>query len=208
MYMRIVYIMFPQRHFMPQGLGIQGHYFLPESSGVEIAVDATRFTKGDVDVKTCHSIAHLLEGDFVETGIDIARGMGLSFTVWHDEPDFCNAFIRAVLTTYTDIGEWDEPSAGYACAAVLEIHGTAAIDFRVEVGGEAAIVVGNLDDIWIIMPYVYIVAELDAVTQYVKLYKSAKDAGCFALFKFLACTLAHNLHIDTRVFKKDVLILA
>jgi len=82
-------------------------------------------------------VSHLLEGKFVEAWIDVARGIYLAFAVRHDESYLCNAFFRAVLPAYVDVGEWDEPAAWYAGAAVTNVHGTAAVDFRVEVGCEA-----------------------------------------------------------------------
>ena len=81
------------------------------------------------------SVSHLLEGYFVEAGIDVARCACLSFAVWHDESHFGYAFVGGVLASDAYVGEWDEPSAGHACAAVCCIHGASAIDFGVEVGG-------------------------------------------------------------------------
>ena len=62
----------PKTHFLLQSMSVQTHKLLTEGGGVEVTVDTTRLAKGNVDIYTCHSVAHLLEGKFVEAGIDIA----------------------------------------------------------------------------------------------------------------------------------------
>ena len=84
------------------------------------------------------SVSHLLKGEFVEARIDIADGAGLSFCMRHDESHLGYALFGIVLTADANIREGDEPTVGHAGAAVLEVHRTAAVDFRVEVGCEAA----------------------------------------------------------------------
>ena len=160
-----------------------------------------------MDIDSCHSVAHLLEGDFVETGIDVARCAYLSFAVWYDEPHFCDTFFLAFLATDADIGEWNEPAAWNAGAAVGIIHGTAAVDFRVEFCIKATIVVGNLHNVGAWMPIVDIVSKLYAVAQDVELYEAADDACGLAFLELLACTFTHDLHVYARVDEKDVLVL-
>ena len=49
-------------------------------------------------------VSHLLEGELVEAGIDIARGADVTFTVWHDKSHLCNAIFGAVLPSFAEVG--------------------------------------------------------------------------------------------------------
>ena len=208
MYARTLYIMFAQTYLVLKSMYIPGHNIFAESSGVEVAVNAPRLTKGNVNVDACHLIAHLLEGDFVEAGINIAGGAGLSFAMRYDEPYLCNPFIFAVLAAYTNIGEGNEPSARHTCASVSKIHGTTTTNLCIKVSRKATRVIGNLYNIGAWMPVVDVIAKLNAVAQNVELYKSANDSCCFPSLKFFAGALTNNLHIDSRVTEQNVLITA
>ncbi len=51
MYARTFYILFAQRHLSLQSLDIRSHELLPERGGVEVAVDAPRLAKRNVQVE-------------------------------------------------------------------------------------------------------------------------------------------------------------
>ena len=93
------------------------------------------------------SVSHLLEGELVEAGIDIARSADLSLAMRHDEAHLCNPFFSRVLTSDMDVREGNKPAAWHTQAEILIVHRATTIDFRVEVGRETAIVVRNLDDV-------------------------------------------------------------
>ena len=154
------------------------------------------------------SVSHLLEGNLVEAGIDVVRGTCLSFAMRHDESHFRDAFVLAVLTSDADVGEGNKPTVRHVGTAILRVHCSSAVYFRVEVGRETPIVVGYFDDVGTWMPVVDIVAELNAVAQNVELDEATYHASCLALLELFASAFAYNLHIDARVAEEDVLVLA
>ena len=153
-------------------------------------------------------VSHLLEGELVETGIDVARGTDVTFAMWHDKSYLCNAIFGAVLSSDANIAERNEPSAWHAGAAILVVHSAATVYLLVEVGHKGSRVVGDLHDVGAWMPVIGGVAELYAVAQDVEFDEAANDASRLALFKLFACALPHNLHIDARVAEQHIFVLA
>jgi len=154
------------------------------------------------------SVACLLEGKFVEAGIDIARCTGMSFAVRNNETYLGDAFIRSLLSADMYVGKGYEPSAGHAGAAIVKIHGTATVDLRIEVGRETAIVVGYLHDVRVGMPVVDIAAKLNAVAHDVELNESTDDTSGLSHLQLLTSAFAPDLHIDSRIGKQDILVPA